>query len=99
MQPLADGLGRMIIGKHEFHGRKPCLRCRIKTVEERHFVEHHGEIGGETGHRRSSCWLSAIAARPAKPGPWLGPTTAPPAHHRRGPSPEPRASENLAARP
>src|ERR1700676_1889181 len=45
----------MIIGKQKFHRGESRLRCCVKTVEERHLVEHHREIGGETRHRLSSC--------------------------------------------
>src|SRR5207244_2394013 len=31
---------------------------RLETVEERHIGEHHGEIGGKTGHRLTSCYFS-----------------------------------------
>ena len=52
-QPLADGLRRMIVGKQEFDGREARFRRRVEAVEERHFGEHHGEIGGKAGHRAS----------------------------------------------
>ena len=57
LQPLADLFGRMIVGKQEFDRGEPRFRRRLKTVEERHFGEHHGEIGGKTGHRLSS-WFA-----------------------------------------
>ena len=58
MQPLADLFSRVIVGKQEFHRGKARLRRRVKTVEERNLGEHHGEIGGETGHGMSSCSLA-----------------------------------------
>src|ERR1700692_2493413 len=52
----------MVIRKQEFHRRESRLRRCIETIEERHFGEHHGQIGGETGHRMSSYWYTAVSA-------------------------------------
>src|SRR5205085_288676 len=54
LQPLADFLRRMIVGKQEFDGSETCFRGHLEAVEERYVGEHHGEIGGEMGHRLTS---------------------------------------------
>jgi hypothetical protein len=61
-QALADLVGRIGIGKQKFDRGKARFRCRLETVEERHFVEHHGEVSGKTGHRPSSLAISARRA-------------------------------------
>ena len=66
VQPLADRFRRMIVGKQEFHRGETRLRGRLEAVEERHLVEHHGEIGGKTGHPTVLLFVSiSISARPA----------------------------------
>ncbi len=60
LEPLADGIGRMLIGKQEFDRGKSCVRRRIEAIEERHLGKHHREIGGETGHLRSIFSYAAI---------------------------------------
>src|SRR5204862_7544790 len=53
-----DFLGGMIVGKQEFDGREAGLGGRLEAGEEWHVGEHHGKIGGETGHLLTSCYLS-----------------------------------------
>ena len=50
LEPLADRLGRMLIGKEEFDRGEAGFRRGLEAVEERHLVEHHREVGGKTGH-------------------------------------------------
>src|ERR1700682_3314178 len=65
-QPLANGLRGMFIGKQEFNGRESRPGRFGKAVEEWHFVEHHAEIGGETGHRLSSFFVHGYFGSPGK---------------------------------
>ena len=103
LEPLADRVRRMLIGKQEFDRGESRFGRRIEAVEERHFGEHHGEIGGETGHRLSSCLAlfghDVISVRPADAcrSPWH--TSAPPRRRHRGPCRKPPSSGTSAARP
>src|SRR5947199_4064095 len=44
----------MVVGKQEFDRREAGFCRRLEPVEERHVGEHHGEIGGKSGHRLTS---------------------------------------------
>src|ERR1700722_4212697 len=89
----------MFVGKQEFHGGEAGLCRSVKTVEERHLGEHHGEIGGKTGHRRSSCGsFLLISARPGDAWRETRHRSAPPGRRRRGPCRRPPSSETSAAR-
>src|SRR5882672_3556147 len=66
LQPLADLIGGMVVRKQKLHGSESGLRRGFKTVEERDFGEHHGEIGGETGHRLSSFFVRSYFGSPGK---------------------------------
>src|SRR5271156_4147410 len=63
MQPLADLLGRVCVGKQELDRREASLGRRLETIEERHLVEHQSEIGGKTGHPMSSCYGLLLSYR------------------------------------
>ena len=52
---LADILGGEIVRKQKFHRSESGIRRRVEPIEERHFIEHHAEIGGKAGHRTFPC--------------------------------------------
>ncbi len=56
------------VGKQELHGREPGPRRCGEAVEERHFGEHQGEVGGKPGH----AILPAAPDRVRTPCLWLG---------------------------
>ena len=52
LEPLGDGLRRMIIGEEELDRLEPGPRRRLEPVEKIDVLEHHAQIGGEFRHRR-----------------------------------------------
>ncbi|MNK73084.1 hypothetical protein D3C87_925760 [compost metagenome] len=71
-QPAGHFLRRVVIREQEFDAFKTRLRGGGKALRERDFVEHHGQVGGKTGHAVSPwesymsslnvCFRSAICA-------------------------------------
>src|SRR3984957_3565360 len=98
MQPLANLFDRVCIGKQELDRGEAGLRRRFETIEERHLVEHQGEIGGKTGHPMSSCYWLVTSARRADACPSRGHTFAPPTRRRHGPCRKPPSSGTFAGR-
>src|SRR3954453_11002261 len=64
LEPLADRLGRMLIGKEKLDGSEAGCRSGVEAVEERHLGEHHREIGGKAGHGNPLVYLSPGSLTP-----------------------------------
>ena len=50
LELLSDGVLRMIVGEKELDAGKASSRGPSETLQERHLLKHHAEIGGEPGH-------------------------------------------------
>ena len=61
LQSAGQILGCEFIGKKILHPVEALIRRRAEAVEEGQFREHHGQIGGKTGHGGPPCVRDGLA--------------------------------------